>query len=62
MKLKADSPKDDYDVIELYELLTDDEKKKTYELARLIHRDKKLARLIRPKRLRREEEDKALLL
>lgn len=62
MKLKVDSPKDDYDVIELYELLTDDEEKKTHELARLIHRDKKLARLIRPKRPRREEEDKALLL
>jgi len=62
MKLKAGSLKDDFDVVELFNLLTDEEKTKTHELARLIHRDKKLARLLKPKKVKREKEDKDLLL
>lgn len=62
MKLKSGGPKDDYDVIELYELLTDEEKGKTLELAKLIHMDKKLARLTRPRKVKREREDKSQLL
>ncbi len=62
MKLKAGGPKDDYDVIELYELLTDEEKGKTLELARLIHKEKKLSQLIKPGKAVREREDKDQLL
>lgn len=62
MKLKAGGPKDDYDVIELYELLTEEEKEKTLELAKLIHKDKKLARLIKPKKVKSEKEDRDQLL
>lgn len=62
MKLKAGGPKDDYDVIELYELLSKKEKEKTHELARLIHREKKLAQLIKPRKAVREREDKDQLL
>ncbi|MFZ3064167.1 MAG: nucleotidyl transferase AbiEii/AbiGii toxin family protein [Nitrospirota bacterium] len=62
MKLKAGGPKDDYDIIELYELLTDEEKIKTNELARIVHKDKKLARLIKPRKLKREKEDKDQLI
>lgn len=47
-KLKAGSLKDDYDITELYKLLTEEEKKKTLELAKTIKRDKKLDRLINP--------------
>ncbi len=47
-KLRAGSLKDDYDITELYKLLTEEEKKKTLELAKTIKRDKKLARLINP--------------
>lgn len=62
MKLKAGGPKDDYDVIELYGLLTKKEKGKTHELAKLIHKDKRLSQLIKPKKILREKEDKAQLL
>ena len=62
MKLKAGGPKDDYDVIELYELLTDEEKGKTLELAKLIHMDKKLARLTKPRKLTKAKEDKDQLI
>ncbi|MBE0425971.1 MAG: hypothetical protein IBX72_04890 [Nitrospirae bacterium] len=62
MKLKAGSPKDDHDIIELYGLLTDEEKAKTHELVKLIKRDKKLSRLLKPKKIEREKEDKDLLL
>jgi hypothetical protein len=62
MKLKAGGPKDDHDVIELYEILTEEEKSKTLELSKLIHRDKKLARLIKPRKLFRDKEDKDQLL
>lgn len=47
-KLRAGSLKDDYDITELYKLLTEEEKKKTLELAKTIGRDKKLDRLINP--------------
>jgi len=47
-KLRAGSLKDDYDITELYKLLTEEEKKKTLELAKTIKRDKKLDRLINP--------------
>lgn len=62
MKLKAGSPKDDFDIIELYSLLTDEEKVKTHELAKLIHRDKKLQRLLKPRKEKSVREDKDLLL
>jgi hypothetical protein len=62
MKLKAGGLKDDYDVAELYELLTDKEKDKTHELAKLIHMDKKLVRLIKPRRVRRVKEDEDMLI
>jgi hypothetical protein len=62
MKLKAGGPKDDYDVMELYELLSKKEKAKTLELAKIIHKDKKLARLIKPKKITREKEDKDQLI
>lgn len=61
MKLKAGSIKDDYDITELYELMTEDEKAKTAELARLIHRDKKLAQLTTPRSISLEEDDDLLL-
>jgi hypothetical protein len=62
MKLKAGSLKDDYDISELYSLSNEKEKSKAHELAKLIHRDKKLALLIRPKKAKTEEEDTDLLL
>ncbi|MBM4135885.1 MAG: hypothetical protein FJ241_03540 [Nitrospira sp.] len=62
MKLKAGGPKDDYDVIELYELLTDKEKEKTLKLTKLIHMDKKLARLTKPRKIKRVSEDKDQLI
>lgn len=62
MKLKADSLKDNYDAIELYRSLTADEREKTHELAKLIHKDKKLLTLIKPRRPGKEKEDKKLLL
>lgn len=62
MKLKAGGPKDDYDVIELYELLADEEKEKTHKLAKLIHLDKKLHRLIKPREIRKVKEDKNQLI
>lgn len=62
MKLKAGGPKDDYDVIELYGLLSGKEKKKTLELAKLIKKDKKLERLIKPSKPTKEKEDKSQLL
>jgi hypothetical protein len=62
MKLKAGSLKDDFDVVELYNLLTEEEKAKTHELVKLIKRDEKLSRLLKPKKIEREKEDKDLLL
>lgn len=62
MKLKAGSLKDDLDVVELYNFLTEEEKAKTHELAKLIHRDKKLLHLLKPVKVKREKEDKNLLL
>lgn len=62
MKLKAGSLKDDFDIVELYGLLSEDEKTKTDELAKLIHKDKKFARLLKPRKVEREKEDKDQLL
>ena len=62
MKLRAEGLKDDFDIVELYNLLTEEEKNKTHELAKLIHKDKKLAHLIKPKKIKIEKEDKDLLL
>lgn len=61
MKLKAGSLKDDYDVSELYRLLTEEEKKKTQELAKQLHREKKLARILNPVREEESEEPDQLL-
>lgn len=62
MKLKAGSLKDDLDVVELYKLLNEEEKLKTQELAKLIHRDKKLTLLLKPRKAIKEKEDKDQLL
>jgi hypothetical protein len=63
MKLKAGSYKDDFDVSELYGLLNKKEQQKTRELARLIHRDKRLADLVlKPKKVEPEKEDRSLLI
>lgn len=48
MKLQATGYKDAADVVALMELMTADEKKKTFELAKRTHRDKKLAGLLNP--------------
>lgn len=50
MKLKAGSLKDDYDIVELYKLASEDEKRKTRELARLIKKEKKLLNLLKRSR------------
>jgi hypothetical protein len=61
-KLKAGGPKDNYDIIELYGLLSEDEKKETVELASLIRRDKKLKALLEPKKGDTETDDKNQLI
>ena len=48
MKLQATGYKDAADVVALIALMTQEEKKKTFELAKQIGRDKKLARLLNP--------------
>lgn len=48
MKLQASGYKDAHDVVSLMGLMTEDEKKKTYELAKRTGRDKKLDRLLSP--------------
>lgn len=62
MKLKAGGLKDDSDIIELYSLLTEEEKTKTHKLAKLIHRDKKLAYLLTPKAPEAETTDEDQLI
>ncbi len=56
MKLRAGGPKDRYDIIELYRYLSESEKKKTLELAKLIRRDKMLANLLK----QMEPQDKSI--
>jgi hypothetical protein len=48
MKLRASGYKDDHDVVSLVELMTEEEKAKTRELAKRIGREKKLDRLLSP--------------
>jgi hypothetical protein len=48
MKLQATGYKDYQDVVSLMSLMTEEEKAKTYELAKRTGRDKKLARLLSP--------------
>jgi hypothetical protein len=48
MKLQASGYKDAADVVALMALMMEDEKAKTFELAKRIHWDKKLARLLNP--------------
>jgi hypothetical protein len=48
MKLQATGYKDAHDVVTLFNLMTDEEKSKTRELAKRIGRDKKLERLLPP--------------
>lgn len=48
MKLRATGYKDAGDVVDLMRLMTENEKEKTFELAKLIGRDKKLDRLLSP--------------
>ena len=62
MKLAAGGPKDDSDVIELFGLMTEEEKKKATELARRIRKDRKLASLTTPTQPERIQEDPDLLL
>ncbi len=48
MKLQATGYKDAHDIVGLMDLMTEDEKAKTFELARRTGRDKKLTRLLSP--------------
>ena len=48
MKLQATGYKDAHDIVGLMDLMTEDEKAKTFELARRTGRDKKLARILSP--------------
>ena len=48
MKLQATAYKDYQDVVSLMSIMTDEEKAKTYELAKRTGKDKKLARLLSP--------------
>ena len=48
MKLRASGYKDAHDVVSLMELMTEEEKAKTRQLARRIGREKKLERLLSP--------------
>ena len=48
MKLQATAYKDYQDIVSLFELMTEEEKAKTRELAKRIGREKKLARLLSP--------------
>ncbi|MFA5073789.1 MAG: nucleotidyl transferase AbiEii/AbiGii toxin family protein [Nitrospirota bacterium] len=48
MKLQATAYKDYQDVVSLFELMTEEEREKTRELAKRTHRDKKLARILSP--------------
>lgn len=48
MKLQATGYKDAADVVALMSLMTEEEKAKTFELAKRTHRDKKLVRLLNP--------------
>ncbi len=61
MKLKAGGPKDNLDIIELYSLLSPEEKQKTHDLAIRIKRDKKLVNLIKKNQLETSEDDKRYL-
>ncbi|MBI1869814.1 MAG: hypothetical protein HYS07_01315 [Chlamydiae bacterium] len=60
--LKAGGFKDDLDVYELHQLLSEEEKKKTLKLAKLIHKDKSLKRILTPRKEIREKEDPDQLL
>jgi hypothetical protein len=63
MKLRAGGPKDYYDIVELYNFLTEEEKEKTIQLARLIKRDKNLSGLLETKKISLENpDDKTLLI
>jgi len=55
MKLRAGGPKDHYDILELYNQLTDEEKEKTMNLAKLVKRDKSLLRLLERRQYSRED-------
>ena len=48
MKLSASGYKDAHDVVTLFDLMTEEEKTKTRELAKRIGRDEKLERLLAP--------------
>ncbi len=48
MKLRSSEYKDSHDVVGLMDLMTEEEKSKTRELAVRIGRDKKLSRLLSP--------------
>lgn len=61
MKLKAGGIKDDYDIVELYKLLKPSEKRKVHKLAKLIHQDKNLLRLLKPRQVSLRD-DKDLLI
>ena len=48
LKLRSTGYKDSSDIVTLVSLMTGDEKEKTFELAKLIGRDKKLSKLLSP--------------
>ena len=62
MKLRAGGFKDDYDVSELYQSLTEEEKAATHDLAARIHRDRKLADLLGRSRQSSEDDDTSGLI
>lgn len=49
MKLMAGGGQDHYDVQQLFKLMSEEEKDKAYEIAKLIRRDKNLDRILNPK-------------
>lgn len=61
MKLQSTGLKDASDVVTLMSLMTDDEKAKTFELAKRTGRDKKLARLLAPPEEKAQEIPEELL-
>lgn len=56
MKLKAGGPKDDFDVIELFGFLKRSEQARARQLAKLIHREKNLSRLLKPRKFQGEDD------
>jgi len=61
MKLRAGSPKDDSDILELVQLMSPEEKSQTDKLAKRVHRDQKLNELLVAGPPPRDDDDPELL-